>query len=60
MYFKESNTKWKTISFKRDEFIKIQEKNPLYLEFSMRFPYGELVEFENDQDEVIIHLKIKN
>ena len=26
VYFEESNTKWKTISFKRDEFITIQEK----------------------------------
>ena len=36
IYFEDSNTKWKTISFKNDEYIKIQEKNPLYLEFSLR------------------------
>ena len=40
--------------------LQFKKKNPLYLEFSIRLPSGHLVEFENDQDEVIIHLKIKN
>ena len=59
IYFEDSNTKWKTISFKNDEYINVQGKNPLYLEFSPRLPSGDLVEFEDDTDDVIIHLKIK-
>ena len=54
-----SDTNWKTISFERNDFIKIQEKNPLFLEFSIRLPSGEVVEFENSDDEVIFHLQIK-
>ena len=52
-------TNWKTISFERNDYIKIQEKNPLFLEFSIRLPSGEIIEFENETDEVIIHLEIK-
>ena len=33
IYFEDSESKWKTITYKNDEFKKIQEKNPLYLEF---------------------------
>ena len=59
IYFEDSNTKWKTISFKNDEFIRIQEKNPLYLEFSLRLVSGDLVEFEDNTDDIVMHLKIK-
>ena len=38
---------------------KNQVKNPLYLEFSLRLPFGDLVEFENDEDDVVINLKTK-
>ena len=37
-----------------------QEKNPLYLEFSLRLPSGDLVEFENEEDDVVINLKTKS
>ena len=60
IYFESSDTKWKTISFKNDEFVKIQEKTPLYLEFALRLSSGDLVEFENEDDDVIINLKVKN
>ena len=60
IYFEDSNTKWKTISFKNDEYIKIQETNPLYLEFSLRLVSGDLVEFEDNTDDIVMHLKIKN
>ena len=36
------------------------EKNPLYLEFMLRLPSGDEVEFENTQDEVVINLKTKS
>ena len=60
IYFESFDTKWKTINFKNDEFVKIQEKTPLYLEFSLRLSSGDLVEFDNEEDDVIINLKIKN
>ena len=34
-------------------------KNPLYLEFSLRLPSGDLVEFENDEDDVVVNIKTK-
>ena len=60
IYFAESDTKWKTITYKNDEYKKIQEKNPLYLEFALRLPSGDLVEFENSEDDVVINLKTRN
>ena len=59
IYFEDSESKWKTITYKNDEFKKIQEKNPLYLEFSLRLPSGDLVEFENDEDDVVVNIKTK-
>ena len=38
---------------------KNHEKNPLYLEFALRLPSGDLVEFENNEDDVVINLKTK-
>ena len=60
IYFAESDSKWKTITYKNDEYKKIQEKNPLYLEFALRLPSGDLVEFENAEDDVVINLKTRN
>ena len=34
-------------------------KKPLYLEFSLRLPSGDLVEFENDEDDVVVNIKTK-
>ena len=59
IYFEESDSKWNTITYKNDEYKKVQEKTPLYLEFSLRLPSGDLVEFENDEDDVVINLKTK-
>ena len=41
------------------DYKKIQDKNTLYLEFSLRLPSGDLVEFENEEDDVVINLKTK-
>ena len=60
VYFEDINSRWKTISYKNDEYKKIQKTNPIYLEFSLRLPSGDLVEFEDDEDVVIINLKIRN
>ena len=34
-------------------------KKPLYLEFALMLPSGDLVEFENNDDDVVINLKTK-
>ena len=34
-------------------------KKTLYLEFALRLPSGDLIEFENDEDDVVINLKTK-
>ena len=36
------------------------KKPPIYLEFMLRLPSGDEVEFENTQDEVVINLKTKS
>ena len=59
IYFEDSESKWKTITYKNDEYQKAHEKNPLYLEFALGLPSGDLVEFENDEDDVVINLKTK-
>ena len=38
---------------------KVQEKNSLHLEFALRLPSGDQVDFENDEDDVVINIKIK-
>ena len=59
IYFEDSESRWKTISYKNDEYKNVQEKNPLYLEFALRLASGDLVEFENEEDDVVINLKTK-
>lgn len=39
--------------------IKKFTNKPLYLEFALRLPSGDLVEFENNEDDVVINLKTK-
>ena len=39
---------------------KVHEKNFVYLGFALRLPPGDLVEFENDEDDVVINLKTKS
>ena len=60
IYFEDSDSKWKTITYKNDEYKNVCEKNPLYLEFMLRLPSGDEVEFENMEDEVVINLKTKS
>ena len=59
IYFEDSDSRWKTITYKNDEYKNVQEKNPLYLEFALRLASGDLVEFENEEDDVVINLKTK-
>ena len=59
IYFEDSESRWKTISYKNDEYKNGQEKHPHYLEFALRLASGDLVEFENEEDDVVINLKTK-
>lgn len=59
IYFEDSESKWKSITYKEDEYQKVPEKNSLNLEFALRLPYADLVEFENDEDDVVINLSPK-
>ena len=59
IYLEDSESKWKTKTYKNDEYQNINEKNLLYLEFTFKLPSGDLVEFENDEDDVVINLKTK-
>jgi len=59
IFFEDSESKWKTLTYKNDEYKKVHEKKPLYLEFALRLPSGDLVEFENNDDDVVINLKTK-
>ena len=43
IYFEDSESKWKTITYKNDEYKNVQEKNPLYLEFVSRLVSEDLV-----------------
>ena len=47
------------ITYKKNEFKTAQKKNPIYREFSLRLQSGDLVDFENDEDDVAVILKIK-
>ena len=58
IYFEDSESIWKTITYENDEYKK-DTKKPLYLEFALRLPSGDLIEFENDEDDVVINLKTK-
>ena len=59
IYFEDSESRRKTISHENDEYKNVQEKNPLYLEFVLRLASGDLVEFENEEDDAVINLKTK-
>ena len=44
---------------KNAEYKNVQKKNSLYLEFALRLASIHLVEFQNDEDDVVINLKTK-
>ncbi len=47
IYFEDSESRLETITYKNDGYKNVQEKNPLYLEFTLRLASGDLVELEN-------------
>ena len=59
IYFEYSRSKWKTTTYKNDEYKKVRDKYPLYFELDLRLPSSDLVEFENDKDHVVINYKAK-
>ena len=56
---KESNSEYVTIEFENDEYVGVQISHPDYLELVLRYHTGQLIDFENDNENVIIDLKFK-
>ena len=56
---KESNEEYVTIEFENEEYIKIHETHPNYLEFTLRSHSGELIEFHDLNENLIIDLNFK-
>ena len=56
---KESDLEYVTIGFENDEYVGVQTSHPNYLEFILRSHTGQLIDFENDDENVIIDLKFK-
>ena len=56
---KESDSEYVTIEFENDEYVGVQISHPNYLEFILRSHTGQLIDFEKDDENVIIDLKFK-
>ena len=56
---KESTAEYMTIEFENEEYHSIQVSHPNYLEFTLRSHTGELIQFHNNQENVIIDLSFK-
>ena len=56
---KNIDSEYITIEFKNDEYIGIQVSHPNYLEFVLRSHTGELLEFANTVENVILDLSFK-
>ena len=56
---KEADSEYVTIEFENDEYVGVQTSHPNYLEFILRSHTGQLIDFENDDENVIIDLKFK-
>ena len=56
---RESLAEFMTIEFENEEYQKIQVSHPNYLEFTLRTHTGELVQFHDTKENVIIDLSFK-
>ncbi len=56
---KNTDSEYITIEFKNEEYIGIQVSHPNYLEFVLRSHTGELLEFANTVENVILDLSFK-
>ena len=59
MPVKESKAEYMTIEFENEEYHSIQVSHPNYLEFVLRSHTGELLEFANTIENVILDLSFK-
>ena len=59
VHVKESKAEYMTIEFENEEYHSIQVSHPNYLEFTLRSHTGELIQFHNNQENVIIDLSFK-
>ena len=56
---KASDSEYMTIEFENEEYLKIQVSHPNFLEFVLRSHTGELIQFHNKKENVIIDLSFK-
>ena len=56
---RESNSEYVTLEFENAEFVRIQISHPNYLEFTLRSHTGELIDFHDKDENVIIDLSFK-
>ena len=56
---RESNSEYVTLEFENAEFVRIQISLPNYLEFALRSHTGELIDFHDKDENVIIDLSFK-
>lgn len=57
---KESDSEYITVEFENDEYVGIQISHPNYIEFALRTHTGELVEFNNPYENLIVDMTFKN
>ena len=56
---RQSDSEYITIEFKNEEYIGIQTSHPNYLEFILRSHTGELLNFTNNKESVIVDLSFR-
>ena len=56
---KESDSEYVTLEFANEEYLKIQVSHPNFLEFVLRSHTGELIQFHDKKENVIIDLSFK-
>ena len=56
---KESESEYITVEFDNEEYVGIKVSHPNYIEFVLRTHTGELVEFNNPKENLIIDLTFK-
>ena len=56
---KESDSEYVTLEFENEEYLKIQVSHPNFLEFVLRSHTGELIQFHDKKENVIIDLSFK-
>ena len=56
---KESDSEYVTLEFENEEYLKIQVSHPNFLEFVLRSHTGEMIQFHEKKENVIVDLSFK-